>query len=88
MDDDQLLTAGVNPWMGVPLWVAVPGWEAHAQVDITKARAEGLSFRPLQHTIRDTLAWDTARGGPPPEVVGLTPEREDELLSLRADTTP
>jgi 2'-hydroxyisoflavone reductase len=79
--DDDLLATGVSPWMGVPLWIAVPGWEAHAQVDNNKARDAGLSFRPLDQTIRATLAWDLARGGPPSEVEGLTPEREEQLLS-------
>lgn len=79
--NDDLLAAGVNPWMGVPLWVAVPGWEGHAQVDTTKARMSGLSFRPVEQTIRDTLAWDLGRGGPPAGTEGLTPKREDELLS-------
>jgi 2'-hydroxyisoflavone reductase len=54
-----------------------------------RAIAAGLTFRPLADTVRDTLAWlesgAKARGedwehGP----VGLTPERETELLEAVA----
>jgi len=81
----RLLAAGVDPWMGVPLWVAAPGWEAANDVDVSRALAAGLRLRPLAETIRDTLAWDLARGGPDPEDEGLSREREDHLLRLLAD---
>jgi 2'-hydroxyisoflavone reductase len=84
VEDEDLLAAGVNPWMGIPLWIRVPGWEAHAEVSIERARATGLVFRPLDATVRDTLAWDLARGGPPRGSEGLTREREEELLAQLA----
>ncbi len=76
-----LLAAGVEEWMGVPLWIASPGWEAANRVVVLEALAAGLTFRPLADTIRDTLAWDAEREWPPAEGVGLTPERERELLA-------
>lgn len=79
--DEDLLAAGVNPWMGVPLWVRVPGWEAHAAVNIERALAAGLVLRPVEETINDTLGWDIARGGPERGAEGLTDEREQELLA-------
>jgi len=82
--DDDLLAAGVNPWMGVPLWIRVPGWQAHAEVDIERALAAGLIFRPIDETVRDTLAWDVARGGLSQGAEGLTREREQELLDQLA----
>ena len=82
--NDELVSAGVDPWMGVPLWIAVPGWEGASSVDISEAVAAGLCFRPLDETIRDTLAWDLARGGPEPGKEGLAPEREAELLAALA----
>jgi 2'-hydroxyisoflavone reductase len=42
-----------------------------------KAIAAGLHFRPIAETIRDTLLWDSAEGT---HKLGLTPEREQELL--------
>jgi 2'-hydroxyisoflavone reductase len=79
---DKLLDAGAEPWMGVPLWITIPGWEAANRVRVDKAVAAGLRFRPLADTIRDTLAWNQAREWPPAEGVGLSTEREQELLAL------
>jgi len=45
-------------------------------VDVSRALAEGLRFRPLPQTLRETLA--AAR---PTADAGLTPEREQELLA-------
>ena len=78
---DYLLGQGVEEWMGVPLWIASPGWQAANRVPVMKAMAAGLTFRPLAETIVDTLAWDAQREWPRAEGVGLTPEREQELLA-------
>ena len=48
--------------------------------DISRAVANGLSFRSLAGTVGDTLAWDRQRGAPELEA-GLPPEREAELLA-------
>ena len=82
----ETLTIGYSSFSGhyVPLWIAVPGWEGASSVDISEAVAAGLCFRPLDETIRDTLAWDLARGGPEPGKEGLAPEREAELLAALA----
>jgi 2'-hydroxyisoflavone reductase len=62
----------------LPMWTPrEPG--AHLS-DTTKARAAGLTTRPLEDTIRDTLAWDIGRSAPWPLEAGLTDERESELL--------
>ena len=45
-------------------------------VDISRALAEGLRFRSLEQTIRDTLA-----GAELTDDAGLSPEREQELLA-------
>jgi nucleoside-diphosphate-sugar epimerase len=74
---DRLLEAGAEEWMGVPLWIVSPGWEAVNRVPVAKAVAAGLTFRPLADTIEATLA-----DAEPVDGVGLTPEREQELLSV------
>jgi 2'-hydroxyisoflavone reductase len=79
---ETLLEAGVEEWMGVPLWIASPGWDAANRVVVERAIEAGLSFRPLPETIRDTLAWHVQREWPPAEGVGLSSERERELLAL------
>jgi 2'-hydroxyisoflavone reductase len=76
----RLLEAGVGEWMELPLWIAAPEFAAMQQADVSKALAEGLAIRPLEDTILDTLAWDAERTEPRAEGVGLTPERERELL--------
>jgi 2'-hydroxyisoflavone reductase len=76
--DDFLLAEEVGQWMELPLWLAEPETEGLLAVDISKAVGSGLSFRPLEQTVRDTLAW---RGdGALSDAVGLAPEREAELL--------
>jgi len=78
---ERLVAAGVGEWMELPLWIAAPEYSAMHRTDVTKAKRAGLRFRPLAETIADTLAWDAARETPRAEGVGLTPERERELLA-------
>jgi 2'-hydroxyisoflavone reductase len=75
---DRLIAAGVDPGSGIPLWVAEEGYEAFNDVDSSRAVAAGLSCRPIIDTIRDTLSWDRARGGP--ATWGLPPAEETRLL--------
>jgi 2'-hydroxyisoflavone reductase len=77
---DRLVAAGVDPGMGIPLWIGEPGYDAFNNVDSSRAVAAGLVCRPVIETIRDTLAWDLARGGPAPGDEGLSAAEEDRLL--------
>jgi 2'-hydroxyisoflavone reductase len=81
VDGRRLAEAGVAEWMELPLWIISPEYSATHRADVSKAVAAGLRFRPLAETIRDTLAWDRERDWPPAEGVGLTPDRERELLA-------
>jgi len=76
----DLLAAGVDPWMGVPLWIGDPAWCAANLVDGQRARAHGLTTRPLAQTVSDVAAWDLARGGPPGGREPLPPADEERLL--------
>jgi 2'-hydroxyisoflavone reductase len=78
---DRLLEAGVGEWMELPLWIVSPEFAATQLTDVSKALGAGLTFRPLSETIRDILAWNAAREWPAAEGVGLSPERERELLA-------
>jgi 2'-hydroxyisoflavone reductase len=78
---EKLVEAGVGEWMELPLWIAAPEFAAMQRADVSKAMQAGLTFRPLAETIADTLAWDAHRESPVAEGVGLTPERERELLA-------
>ena len=86
-DEAFLLAQGVAPWLELPLWL--PESFAHSQeADVSKAVVAGLSFRPLEQTARDTLAWAEAAGdtraplasGMTIGKAGLEPERERALL--------
>lgn len=70
----------VAAYTEMPLWVpeAYLGME---RTDCRKAIAAGLTFRPLEETIADTLAWQAERGEAYSWRGGLTSEREAELLA-------
>jgi 2'-hydroxyisoflavone reductase len=78
-----LLDAGAQPWSEVPLWVPDedPDNAGFDAVDCAKAIGDGLRFRPLAETIRDTLAWDATQPANRELRAGLTREREAELLA-------
>jgi nucleoside-diphosphate-sugar epimerase len=72
----------VDAWSDLPAWI--PDDEegvGFARIDISKAIRAGLTFRPLEETVRDTLEW--ARTRPPDHEwkAGLTAEREAEVLT-------
>jgi 2'-hydroxyisoflavone reductase len=57
------------------------------RIDCRRAFAAGLAARPLDETVRDTLAWDRARPAGTERKAGLDREREAELLR-RFDSAP
>lgn len=78
VDSGYLLERGVAAWSDLPLWLAPrenPESANFLAVDVSKAIAAGLRFRPLARTIRDTLeqAETSAQAG-------LDEARERELL--------
>jgi 2'-hydroxyisoflavone reductase len=52
------------------------------RMEIGRARASGLAFRPLAQTVRETWAWAREHPASLPGATGVAPEREAELLSL------
>jgi 2'-hydroxyisoflavone reductase len=80
---DFLAKEKIAPWSDMPVWIPAKGdFAGFADANVSKAVAAGLTFRPIQTTVNDTLAWHLQR----PEAerakleAGLTPEREQELL--------
>jgi 2'-hydroxyisoflavone reductase len=74
--DAFLLDQGVGEWMELPLWLADPAYAAADRVSVDRAVESGLGFRPLEETVRATLEQAETVDG-----VGLTPDRETELLA-------
>lgn len=56
----------------------LPDTIGDASRDVSATLAAGLSVRPLEETVRDTLRWLKAGGGP---VTGLTAAEEAMLLA-------
>jgi 2'-hydroxyisoflavone reductase len=84
LDEGFLLEQGVGAWMELPLWVPRED-EWFQQADVSRAVAAGLRFRPLEETVRDTLAWARRNGAVlvttgHTGTAGMAPEREAELL--------
>jgi 2'-hydroxyisoflavone reductase len=58
VDGDALLAEGLEPWEDVPLWIDLPHHpelRGFMAVDVSRALAAGLAFRPLEETVRDVL---------------------------------
>jgi 2'-hydroxyisoflavone reductase len=77
---DWLDAHKVEAWSDMPVWIPDNGL---AQLSAAKAIGKGMTFRPIEQTVRDTLAWWKTQ----PEdrraklKAGLAPEREHELLA-------
>jgi 2'-hydroxyisoflavone reductase len=91
VDEDFLREHEVGEWMELPLWIAEtgdPAWRRFMEADVSRAVAEGLRFRPVADTVRDTLEWALRTGDPGAPLAsglelgeaGLKSEREAELL--------
>ncbi|MGY1706109.1 NAD-dependent epimerase/dehydratase family protein [Geodermatophilus sp. SYSU D00697] len=84
----DLLAAGVEPWLHLPLWLPAEIARTAWDVDTTRARDLGLPGRPLEETVADTWAWlqTVDRLPPPPHglpVPGLPADLEAALLAAR-----
>jgi 2'-hydroxyisoflavone reductase len=74
--DGFLAEREVGEWMELPMWVHAPDEAGIHEADVSRAIAAGLTFRPLEETIRDALELAETT-----DEAGLTPEREAELLA-------
>ena len=73
----------VAAWSDMPVWIPDTAEEAgFSRFDVSKAIQAGLTFRPLEATVRDTIDWAKTRPAEYEWRAGLKPERELELLNL------
>jgi 2'-hydroxyisoflavone reductase len=80
--DEFLLEHDVTPFTELPLWIPQT-YNGMQAVSIQKALDAGLTFRPLEETVRDTLAWNARRTGDSPALklnAGMLQDREAALL--------
>jgi 2'-hydroxyisoflavone reductase len=91
-DERFLREHEVGEWMELPLWIAEtgdPAWRRFQEVDVSRAIAEGLRFRTVSETVRDTLEWALRTGDPGAPLAsglefgeaGMQADREAELLA-------
>lgn len=87
---EALVGAGVEPWSELPVWLP-PGemYDAMHTADVSRALGAGLRCRSAAETVADTWAWLESVGGTAPQRpdrprVGLSPEREAEVLAALA----
>lgn len=73
--DEFLVERGVGQWLELPLWLTGAERAFADRVDVQRAVASGLRFRPLADTVAATLELAT-----PTDSAGLVPEREAALL--------
>src|SRR5213076_1042467 len=81
VSEEFLTEQKVQPWSDMPVWTGKD--DAVARTNISRALSKGLTFRLLDVTARDTLAWFKSL---PPDrqshpKAGLSPEREAEVLA-------
>jgi 2'-hydroxyisoflavone reductase len=82
VNDEFLLEHEVGPFSELPLWIPET-YNGLQSMNINRALADGLTFRPLEDTIRDTLKWNNLRTGADSSIkprAGMMRDREQELL--------
>lgn len=83
VSDDFLLQEKVAPWSEMPLWMpeeAAPHLKGFMFINCNKAVASGLSFRPLNDTIRDVLTWRETNRLNDELKAGIDTDKEQTLL--------
>ena len=83
VSEEFLAEHGVRAWSDMPAWLPREGNEGYGSVSRDRAIANGLMFRPLAVTARDTLDWWNSlpkerRSNPR---AGLPAERERQVLA-------
>ena len=80
VDERAIVDAGIEPWSELPLMTPpVDAFRHLLEVDAGRARAAGLSTRPLAETLGPLLAWDRDRRERPLRC-GIAPQQEAALL--------
>lgn len=81
VDAKFLEEQNVTPWGDMPVWVG--NSEGDSRISFSKAVANGLSFRPVDVTVKDFLAWWKEQPEERQKKLrsGITPEREAAVLA-------
>ena len=79
---DFLEKQKVQAMVDIPVWIPPGEYAGLNDASVARALREGLTIRPIQTTVNDTLAWHLQRPAEERAKLsgGLTPEREKSLL--------
>jgi 2'-hydroxyisoflavone reductase len=83
VSDNFLLQEKVAPWSEMPFWMpeeGAPHLKGFMFINCNKAVGAGLSFRPLNDTIRDVLTWRETDCLNEELKAGIDPDKEQRLL--------
>ncbi|MEZ6197571.1 MAG: NAD-dependent epimerase/dehydratase family protein [Planctomycetota bacterium] len=71
----------LRPWVELPSWSPPPkGKDRPVICSNEKAVKAGLTFRPLEDTIKDVIEWERVRPAGRRRTAAIGPDRERELL--------
>ena len=83
VSEDFLIQEKVAAWSEMPLWMpeeGAPHFKGFMFINCNKAVDSGLSFRPLNDTIKDTLTWRERNCLNEELKAGIDPDKEQRLL--------
>lgn len=83
VDPAFLLEQGVHPWDDIPNWI--PGDDPEPGfywISNTRSLERGLTYRPLEETLRDGIASSAGYGALEAVPQGMSRDRELELIEL------
>jgi 2'-hydroxyisoflavone reductase len=82
ISEEFLMQEGVAPWSEMPLWFPEDDdhWKGFMFINCDKALDAGLTARPLEQTIKDTLTWHQANNLDEPLKAGMDRDKEEALL--------
>ena len=83
VSEEFLMQEKVAPWSEMPLWMpeeGAPHLKGFMFINCNKAVGSGLSFRPLNDTIKDTLTWRETNRLNEELKAGIDTDKEQRLL--------
>lgn len=82
--DDFLMQQSVGEWIELPLWLSEsdPTIAGFLRFDVSRALARGLTLRPVEETILDTLNWTKTWPNNHAWQAGMNRAREKDLLNV------
>ena len=80
VDSAFLVEHDVGEWMELPLWLNDSAYRSMQLTPVERATSAGLRHRPLEETVRDTLAWVQSGEAPSAPPAGLGREKEQAVL--------